>query len=567
MMLFKKIWLFLILIVMMGPVFAQKAPYPEWLNRAIFYQVYPQSYKDSNGDGIGDIKGLTQKLPYIHSIGVNAIWLNPCFASSFRDAGYDITDYYRVAPRYGTNADLEYFFQQAHRLGIKVCLDLVAGHTSIEHPWFVQSANQTNSRYKDRYIWTSSKKVNPEKFVSGKYSRDGNFQKNFFDTQPALNYGYAHPNPKNSWERPTTAAGPISMREELKAIMAFWMDKGADGFRVDMASSLIKNDTDFLETNKLWGNIRHWFTGKYPRGILVSEWSYPAQAVKAGFMMDFLIHFNAKGYPSMFFEDKGVVLRGKDPFFAKAGRGSPTEFVDSYLFQKKAIGNRGLIAVPSANHDFQRLRSGTRNSVDQLKVAFAFLLTWQSVPFIYYGDEIGMKFIDTPLPDKEGSVLPRDPKKNYIENRAGTRTPMQWSSEKNAGFSTADPLRLYLPLDPDIHRPNVAAQDKDPAALLNFVRKLIVLRKEHPALGNTGGLSVLYAQDKQYPLVYTRENGNEHFVICINPRSKPVNLTIPGFKPAKISPILIQDSRLEKLRTGTLLQMKGISFGIYQVYL
>ncbi|WP_158799843.1 alpha-amylase family glycosyl hydrolase [Pedobacter sp. L105] len=542
----------------------QKSYYPEWLNKAVFYQIYPQSFKDGNGDGIGDIKGMTEKLPYVKSLGVTAIWLNPVFESTFRDAGYDVTDFYKVAPRYGNNDDLRQFMSKAHQLGLKVCLDLVAGHTSIDHPWFIKSAQAKPNVYTDRYIWTSSKDIKPEKFVSGSYERAGNYQKNFFETQPALNYGYANPNPNHPWEQSINAPGPVSTREELKKIMAYWMDMGADGFRVDMASSLIKNDPKFTETNKLWGGIRSWFTSKYPDGVLVAEWSYPAQAIKAGFMLDFLIHFNAKGYPSLFFDDTAVVLKAKDPFFAKAGKGSPMEFVNSYLFQKKQVGDAGLIAVPTANHDFQRLRSGGRNNDDELKVALAFLLTWQSVPFIYYGDEIGMKFVSNPLPDKEGSVFPFDIF-HYVANRAGSRTPMQWSSAKNAGFSTADSTSLYLPVDVDSKRPTVENEEKVPNSLLNFVRSLIKLRSENMALGNTGGLQILYAKDKKYPLVYERSDAADRFIITVNPKGEAVQLNLNGFKDKKLTPVLTQNCSI-KYRHGDLrLQMQGVSFGIYKV--
>jgi maltose alpha-D-glucosyltransferase/alpha-amylase len=545
-------------------LYAQTPSYPQWLNSAIFYQIYPQSFKDSNGDGIGDINGMIEKLPYVKSIGVNAIWINPCFASTFRDAGYDVTDFYKVAPRYGTNTDLKRFFEAAHKIGIRICLDLVAGHTSIDHPWFIESAKLKKNGYTDRYIWTSSKTTKPEKFVTGHYPRSGNYQKNFFETQPALNYGYAHPDPKSNWEQSVNAPGPVSTREELKRIIAFWMDMGADGFRVDMASSLIKNDPDFTETNKLWGNIRSWFSKRYKNGALISEWSYPKKAIKAGFMMDFLMHFNAKGYPSLFFDDTAVVLKGKDPFFAKAGKGSPMEFINSYLDQKASFGNKGLIAVPTANHDFQRLRSGRRNSDEEIKVALTFLLTWQSVPFIYYGDEIGMRFISTQLPDKEGSILPDDINPGYKANRAGTRTPMQWSTAQNAGFSTASTGKLYLPIDPDNNRPTVEAEDKAANSLLNFVRELIKLRKMTPALGNTGGLKIVYAKDHQYPLIYNRYLDGKEFMVCINPKGGPVKLSLPAGSDS-VTPLITQACKVTVQAQKIEVDMQGVSFGIYQL--
>ena len=181
---------------------------PNWLNNAIFYQIYPQSFYDSNSDGIGDIPGIIQKLDYIEWLGVNALWLNPCFVSPFQDAGYDVADYYNVAPRYGTNQDLKRLCEQAHRRNIKVCLDLVPGHTSIEHPWFKASCRHERNEYADRYIWTNSTwdpVDNHMKFIIGYAERDGAYATNFLYCQPALNYGYAKPDPRYPWQQPVDA--------------------------------------------------------------------------------------------------------------------------------------------------------------------------------------------------------------------------------------------------------------------------------------------------------------------------------------------------------------------------
>ena len=168
--------------------------YPEWLEEALFYQIYPQSFYDSNGDGTGDIQGIIDKLDYIESLGVNAIWINPCFASPFGDAGYDVSDYYTVASRYGKNDDLAKLFRAAQERGIRVCLDLVPGHTSIEHPWFKESCQAEENEFTNRYIWTDSvfeRDLDGLKTVNGYAERDGNFVTNFYYCQPALNYGFA----------------------------------------------------------------------------------------------------------------------------------------------------------------------------------------------------------------------------------------------------------------------------------------------------------------------------------------------------------------------------------------
>ena len=212
---------------------------PAWLDEAVIYQVYPASFKDSDGDGIGDLAGIESELDYIKSIGVNTIWLSPIFESEFHDGGYDITDFYKVDPRYGSNTQLVKLVEKIHGKGMRIFMDLVAGHTSDQHPWFKQSMEEDrNLQYSDYYIWTPSKDIKPNNFVTpDEGKRDGTYLKNFFDCQPALNYGYANPNPEHPWEQAVDAPGPKAVRQELKDIISFWMDKGVDGFRVDMAKA------------------------------------------------------------------------------------------------------------------------------------------------------------------------------------------------------------------------------------------------------------------------------------------------------------------------------------------
>jgi maltose alpha-D-glucosyltransferase/alpha-amylase len=525
---------------------------PEWLKKAVFYQIYPQSFADSNGDGIGDIPGITARLDYLASLGVNALWLNPCFVSPFQDAGYDVADYYQVAPRYGTNADLVQLFQEAHRRGLRVVLDLVAGHTSIEHPWFVDSCCVEPNAYSDRFIWTHSVWDHGDGsigFVNGYAERDGNYAINFFYCQPALNYGFAQPNPACPWQQPVDAPGPQATREELRRIMAFWLDQGADGFRVDMAASLVKNDPDKAETIKLWQGMRAWLEASYPQAVLIAEWSNPAQALRAGFHVDFMIHFGEPGYPSLFLNGKGGPWQGHS-YFDRAGQGTVTEFLGQYLKHRLAC-QQGFIAVPSGNHDFQR--PNLDRTTTELEVAFAFWLTWPGVPFIYYGDEIGMRYLPG-LPSKEGGY-----------QRTGTRTPMQWDDGPNAGFSSAAADDLYLPIDPYEDRPTVAAQEQDPGSLLNHVRRLVALRQEHPALQAEGEMIPLYALPERYPFVYLRRQGSERIVVAVNPADRPEQTTIALEGVQSVEPLMVRGATLALKDGGWCLAMSGVSYGIWRL--
>lgn len=305
------------------------------------------------------------------------------------------------------------------------------------------------------------------------------------------------------------------------------MDKGVDGFRVDMAFSLIKDDENLVETKKLWTEVRSWFEKTYPEGVLIAEWSKPEYSISAGFHIDFMMHFGVSGYPSLFFNENGT-FKGTDAFFDKNGKGDFQLFWQNYNQQLTAIEGKGYIVIPSANHDFQRPNCGNRNSTEELKTVMAFLFTWPGIPFIYYGDEIGMRFIED-LPDVEGSVLPDG------NNRAGTRTPMQWNSTAHAGFSSSS--RLYLPIDPDPNRPTVEKELADKASLLNFVKNIIALRKANPALGNDGKVQALYIHEKTYPVVYLRTSGHQRFVIAINPSATKVKAKFDLRNVRKLHPV------------------------------
>jgi len=534
-------------------------PLPKWMKTAVFYQIYPQSFKDTNGDGIGDIPGIIEKLDYIKWLGCNVVWLNPCFESAFQDAGYDVIDYYKVASRYGTNDDLKRLFLEAHKRNMRVCLDLVAGHTSIESKWFKESQKREKNEYTDRYIWTNDSTIKPEKFVSGTFERNGTYMKNFFDCQPALNYGYGQPDPKCPWEEPVTADGPMKTRRELMNIMDYWMGMGCDGFRVDMAGSLVKKDPDLTETTNLWRYIRTHFQDKFPEGILLAEWGNPQLAVKVGFMMDFIIHLRKSGYDTMFFNNVGTYRRDTCYFDVK-GIGTPDYFIKNLTTQLSAVGENGYICVPTANHDYQRPCCGDRNTLPQLKAAMTFFMTLPGIPLVYYGDEIGMRFIDG-LPNKEGSQLTKG-------NRAGSRTPMQWDGSANAGFSSGKSSSLYLPIDSLTDRPTVETEKKDPSSLLLFTKKLIALRNKYPALGSRGEIKFLQSKENSYPLIYERKYGTESFLIVINPAGKKVTVSVVYDKTVKkVTPVLgILKGENVLYKKGELKVIASpVSYGVYKI--
>lgn len=480
---------------------------PKWLKNAIIYNVYPQSFKDTNGDGIGDLNGVLEKLDYIKGLGANIIWMNPIFKSPFRDAGYDVTDFYKIAPRYGTQEDLKRLCAAAKERDMHIVLDLVAGHTSLECEWFQKSAEYDRNEYSNRYIWTNEiGDLGDGTFINGYSDRDGAYMKNYYYCQPALNYGFYKP--EKPWQLPPDHPDCIATRDELLNIMDYWIECGVDGFRVDMAFSLIKNDDHEQGNIKLWQTISKKFKEKHPDALLISEWSYPERAVGAGFDIDFLLQFNLKAFTTLFRHEKGKNDRNDwigPSYFRKEGKGDFNLFADEFSDQLKKIKGKGYMSVPTGTHDLSRV--AWERDADDLKVIHAFIMTMPGIPLIYYGDEIGMRYIEG-LRSVEGAY-----------KRTGSRTPMQWNHDKNYGFSAAD--KTYIPCDKLPDAPTVEDEEKDPDSVLANMKKLVEIRKEHPALQEDGEFRVISGG---YPAVYERSLGDEKIRVIINPSDRKYTL-------------------------------------------
>lgn len=557
---------------------------PEWIRDGVIYQVYPSSYKDSDGNGIGDIRGVISELDYIESLGVRAIWFNPLFVSGWIDGGYDVIDFYRVDPRFGTNNDMVELIEKAHAKGIKVMLDLVAGHTSDKHPWFIQSSQDTNLQYSDYYIWSDrlpDAKAEKDletmlkdpnymqntigKWMKSEYPRNKFYMKNFYACQPSLNYGYANPDPSRPWEQGVDAPGPKAVRQELKDIIAFWYGKGVDGFRVDMANSLVKNDKDKKEIMNLWREIREWSDKNYPDHVLMAEWGSPKYCLAAGYNIDMDLNSTKAHNRRMYFDRKHQADGGS--YFSLDG-GQPSvkdlygnawpedkidskttaaemlkEYYDYFTDCLESTETMGYFATITGNHDHLRINMGARNTPDQLKVMLTWVLT-MPMPILYYGDEIGMRSL-VDLPNVEGA-------NHNGKERSGARTPMQWTSGETAGFSTCSPDKLYLPVctewSPATSYPQyldwnknfeagkvkpiakgeitVESQDKDPESILNWTRELIALRKSSEALWADSKFIPVFNESQPYPMVYLRSNGKETFLIALNPTGTRKSLTL-----------------------------------------
>lgn len=467
-----------------------------WLKNAIFYEIYPQSFNDTNADGIGDFEGIIQKLDYIKSVGFTAIWMNPCFDSPFTDAGYDVTDYFKAAPRYGTNEDLKRLFDEAHNRDMHILLDLVPGHTSTECKWFRESMKAERNEYSDRYIWTDEawKGMDGIQGINGILrgisDRDGSCGVNYYSTQPALNYGFAKVT--ESWQCAVDSESALATRAAMLDVIRFWLGLGCDGFRVDMAMMMIKNDEGGTATIRFWQEVFEIIREEFPNAAFVSEWGEPDKSLLGGFDMDFLLSFGPSHYVDMFHSEK--------PYFSASGDGNATKFFEYYMKCLDLTHGKGLICLPSGNHDMPRMAYYCDEH--RIKLVYAFMMSMPGVPFVYYGDEIGMKYLPG-IKSVEGGYM-----------RTGARSPMQWNNSTNSGFSAAPKENLYIMMDPDKNRPTVEKQLADKNSVLNELKRVITVRKENAALQESADFELI---NDGYPLVYVRRAENKSILVAINP--------------------------------------------------
>jgi maltose alpha-D-glucosyltransferase/alpha-amylase len=491
-----------------------------WYKEAIFYEVYVRAFYDSNGDGHGDLPGLTSQLDYIKSLGVDCIWLLPIYPSPLLDDGYDIADYYGVHPDYGTLEDFKDLLAAAHARGLRVIADLVLNHTSDQHPWFQAARSDRNSPYHDYYVWSDTDQKFQEARIIFLDTEKSNwtwdeaagqyFWHRFYASQPDLNYD----NP--------------AVQAEMFNVMKFWLDLGVDGFRADAVPYLFEregtNCENLPETHAYLKKLRRFMDEQYPGRILLCEANQWPEDVRPYFGEgdEFHMGFHFPVMPRIF-----AALRKADV--------TPLEWI---LERTPPIPENCQWCIFLRNHDEltlemvteeerqwmwqeyapearMRLNLGIRRRLaplldnDQRKIELAnsLLFTLTGSPILYYGDEIGM-----------GDNI-------WLPDRNGVRTPMQWNNELNAGFSQASPADLYTPLISNgPYNPgsvNVAAQQSDPASLLNVIRRMIAMRKRHAAFG--GGDFTWAVCDTPKVAAYLRSYQDEQILIVNN--LSPANLS------------------------------------------
>jgi oligo-1,6-glucosidase len=502
-------------------------PDRKWWKEAVVYQIYPRSFKDSDGDGVGDLKGIISKLDYIKSLGVDAVWLNPIYSSPNDDMGYDISDYRNIMKEFGTMSDFDAMLKGMHDRGIKLVMDLVVNHTSDEHEWFRQSRSSRNNPYRNYYHWWNAERGTPTPRWS------------FFDVKgdawmydSTTNAYYLHyfsrKQPDLNWENP-------KVRQEVYDIMRFWLDKGIDGFRMD-AFQFVSKDTTWPKLPegyektiiKYYGmgpNLHNYLQEMNREVIRKYDIMTVAEGAGSTFEDAHALVDPERNELNMAYHFEGMDI-GNDP------KGySLLDFKKVYTKWDSAFAEKGWVSIFLGNHDVPRMVSKFGNDGSQFrdlssKMLTTFIMSMRGTPYYYYGDELGMANIkfdriedyrDIATINKYKNIKEKGGNlKEFIEtqkfiSRDNARTPFQWNATANAGFTTGTP---WLKVNPDYKTVNAAAQERDPASVLNYFRKVVQLRKENPVL--VYGKYTLLDRNNPDVYAYTREGSGRKLLVLLN---------------------------------------------------
>jgi alpha-glucosidase len=498
---------------------ASGTPNHLWWQTGIIYQIYPRSFQDSNGDGIGDLPGILRRLDYLKSLNITCVWLSPIFPSPMHDFGYDVANYTAINPMFGTMADFDRLLTETHRHDMKLILDLVPNHTSDEHAWFIESRSGRDNAKRDWYIWrdpapNGGPPNNWLSFFGGPAwtydETSGQYYLHQFNThQPELNY-----------------RNPAVLDAMLKE-MRFWLDRGVDGFRVDVIWLMLKDALlrdEPIDPN--WdgvtphASLQHIYSANQPevhdaiRAMRRLLDEYDERMMVGEIYMpnrDLVAYYGAN-------LDECHLPFNFQLINARWQAQEVRQLVDQY---EAALPSGGWPNWVLGNHDQHRI--ATRVGAAQVRVATLLLLTLRGTPTCYYGDEIGMA--DVPIPPEflQDPQAVNQPEIAHIVGRDPERTPMQWDASPNAGFAPAG-VQTWLPLAADYTTCNVAAQSSDPTSMLSFYRALTHLRQSSPALQIGDYAAVDTGRDDVF--AYTRTYGDERFLVVLNFGARNVRLDL-----------------------------------------
>lgn len=521
----------------------------DWWKEMIVYQIYPRSFKDTDADGVGDLKGIIEKLDYVKSLGVNAVWLNPIYSSPNADNGYDVSDYRDIMSEFGNMEDFDHMLTEMHKRDIKLIMDIVVNHSSDEHEWFKQSRSSRDNPYRDYYHWWPAEKGKPP-YRYSLFDPEGNAWKYDSITDAYYLHYFSAKQPDLNWENP-------KVRQEVYDIMKFWAEKGVDGFRLD-AFQFVAKDTTFPE---------------FPEG-------YEKNFIKYYAMQDGLHEYLKEMNEEVFskydvmsvaegagrnFEDahKLVDADRNELDMAYAFDGVDIAKYDGYelsdlkeVFSRwdSAFAKKGWLSIFLSNHDQARLVSRFGNDSPQFRAPSAkllntFILSMRGTPYCYYGDELGMTNIDFDSIGQyqdiaainsykkakaEGEDMDLFMKKLNFNSRDNGRTPMQWDTTAHAGFTSGTP---WLPVNENYKKINVQVENDDPNSVLNHFRKMTKLRNQNEIL--TYGEYQLKAKEDPQVYAYTRSLNDRKVLILLNFSEKEAEISLPEIE--NIDKVLINN--------------------------
>ena len=516
----------------------EKKKQPWWKN-AVVYQIYPKSFQDSNGDGIGDIRGIISRLDYLADLGIDAVWISPMYCSPQDDNGYDISDYQDIDPMFGTLSDMEELIAEAEKRNIRIIMDLVLNHTSDEHRWFQEAKKGKDNPYHDYYVWRDG--------VEGELPNDmkAAFGGPAWEWVPELDQYYFHQfsvkQPDLNWENP-------KVRREIYDMILWWMEKGVGGFRLDVIDQIAKEPDKKITNNgpRLHEFLREMSRETFQKGDLITvgeAWGANTENAK--------LYSNPDGSEfSMVFQFEHMVMdqqQGKEKWDL-----APLPFVklkQCLAKWQKALYGTGWNSLFLDNHDLPRIVSRWGDDGKYRKESAKMLATMlhgmQGTPYIYQGEELGMtnvRFDDiSHYEDIETLNLYRERVEKgyrsedvmrsiYAKSRDNARTPMQWNAEKNAGFTKGTP---WIEVNPNYTEINAEEERRDPESVYSYYRRLTRLRKEYPVFVD-GRFDLLMEEDEQI-FAYTRTTTENEMLVCVNFTGKPAACPLLGeWKDAQV---------------------------------
>ena len=498
-----------------------------WWHNAVIYQLYPLSYADSDGDGTGDLAGIIQRLDHLSdTLGVDAVWLSPLYPSPLADHGYDVADYTDIDPRFGDLETFDRLVAEAHRRGLRVIVDWVPNHTSDQHPWFVESRSSRENPHRDWYYWRDP---GPDGCLPNNWVSSVRGPAWEFDEASGQYYlhSYLPQQPDLNWRNP-------AVRAAMLEVLRFWLDRGVDGFRIDVAHRIMKDPqlrdnppnpdriSDYYKPiNDEYLSQRHIHDRAHPdvhgvyRQIRALLDGYDGDRMAMG-----EIHLADLAHWASFYGAQRDELHLALNFWLTGAQWTPQAIRKAVEAVEAALPQGAAPTLVLGNHDYHRLAS--RIGQAQTRVAAMLLLTLRGAPLVFQGDEIGMEDVDV-APDRRRDRF-GEPGGRW--SRDGARTPMQWTPGPHAGFSPAWTEQTWLPVSPDYDRGNVQTQAGDPASLLSLYRRLIAYRAGRPALLDGSYSSVLGVPDSC--LAYVRKAGDDAVFVALNFSSQPQEIDLPA---------------------------------------